>query len=101
MPLIDPPEGPSQYVHTQHPPDKVYRDNSSGDVNYPVASGFRLSKIEHAAMVAGCAQLAISTDYTLHALRLARGGRILPADCYPPNVQTAPTLVPPDGTFWR
>jgi hypothetical protein len=36
-----------QYVQAQHPPDKEYRDDGSGDVNYPVANCFRFSKIEH------------------------------------------------------
>jgi hypothetical protein len=43
----------SQHVHPKHPPDKEYRDDGPRDVNYPVASCFRASKIEHAAMVAG------------------------------------------------
>jgi hypothetical protein len=42
----------SQYVDPKHPPDKEYRDDRPRDVNYPVASCFRFSKIEHAAMVA-------------------------------------------------
>jgi hypothetical protein len=44
---------PSQYVHPQHPPDKEYRDDGAHDVNDPVASRFRFSEIEHAAMVSG------------------------------------------------
>jgi hypothetical protein len=42
----------SQYVHPKHPPDQEYRDDATNDVNDPVASCFRLSKIEHAPMVA-------------------------------------------------
>jgi hypothetical protein len=49
----------SQYVHPQHPPQKEYRDDGPRDVNDPVASRFRFAKIEHAAMVAGPAQVAI------------------------------------------
>jgi hypothetical protein len=41
------------HLHPQHPPDREYRDDGSQDVNYPVASSFRFSKIEHLAMVAG------------------------------------------------
>jgi hypothetical protein len=44
---------PSQYVHPKHPPHQKYRDDGPGDVNDPVTSRFRFSKIEHAAMVAG------------------------------------------------
>lgn len=47
-----------QYVHPKHPPDKEYRKDGPRDVNYPVASCLRLSKIEHAAMVAGRARLS-------------------------------------------
>ena len=47
----------SQYVHSKHPPDEEYRDDGPRDVNYPVASCFRFSKIEHAAMVAGPREL--------------------------------------------
>ena len=47
---------PSQYVHPKHPPDQEYRDDGSRDVNDPVANGFRFSKIEHVAMVAGRAR---------------------------------------------
>jgi hypothetical protein len=43
----------SQYVHPKHPPDKQNRDDAARDVNDPIASGFRLPKIEHAAIVAG------------------------------------------------
>ena len=43
----------SQYVHPQHPPDKEYHNDGRRDVNDPVASCFRFSEIEHAAMVAG------------------------------------------------
>ena len=46
----------SQYVYPKHPPDKEYRDDRPRDVNCPVASCFRFSKIEHAAMLAGPAQ---------------------------------------------
>jgi len=42
----------SEYVDAKHPPDKEKRNNGSRDVNYPVASRFRFTKIEHAAMVA-------------------------------------------------
>jgi hypothetical protein len=47
----------SQYVYPKHPPDKEYRDDGPRDVNYPVASCFRFPKIEHAAMLAGPAQV--------------------------------------------
>jgi len=43
----------SQHVHPKHPPDQKYRDDTPDDVNDPVASCLRLSKIEHAPMVAG------------------------------------------------
>jgi hypothetical protein len=43
----------SEYVHPQHPPDEEYRNDASHDVNNPVASCFRFSEVEHAAMVAG------------------------------------------------
>src|SRR6476620_9287083 len=43
----------SQYEHPKHPPDKEYRDDGAGDVNDPIASCLWLTKIEHAAMVAG------------------------------------------------
>jgi hypothetical protein len=43
----------SQYEHPKHPPDKEYRHDGPGDVNYPVASRFWFPKIEHAAMLAG------------------------------------------------
>jgi len=49
----------SQHVHPQHPPDKQYRYDSSRDVNDPVARCSRLSEIEHAAMVAGPAQVTV------------------------------------------
>ena len=42
----------SQHVHPKHPPDQKYRDNTPNDVNDPVASRLRFSKIEHAPMVA-------------------------------------------------
>jgi hypothetical protein len=54
----------SQHVHPKHPPDKEYRDDGARDVNYPVARGFRLTKIEHAAMVAGLARVAKYLDLT-------------------------------------
>jgi len=41
----------SQHVHPKHPPDKEYGDDGPRDMNDPVANGFRLAKIEHAAMV--------------------------------------------------
>ncbi len=47
----------SQYVHPKHPPDKEDRDDGPRDVNHPVASSLRFSKIEHAAMVAGPREL--------------------------------------------
>jgi hypothetical protein len=50
----------SQYVHPEHPPDKEYRDDGPRDVNYPVARGFRLPKIEHGAMVTGAPQMALA-----------------------------------------
>jgi hypothetical protein len=40
-----------QYERSQHPPDKEYADDGSGDVNYPVTNCFRFSKIEHSGMV--------------------------------------------------
>jgi hypothetical protein len=43
----------SEHVHPKHPPDKEYRNDGPRNVSYPVASCFRFSKIEHAAMVAG------------------------------------------------
>jgi hypothetical protein len=51
---IDHAEGgtPSQHVHSEHPVDEEYRDDGSDNVNDPVASCFRLPKIEHAVMVA-------------------------------------------------
>ena len=58
-PLMDHAGGVStalQYVHPKHPPDKEYCDDGSRDVNDPVASCFRFSKIEHARMVAGPAK---------------------------------------------
>ena len=42
-----------QYIHSQHPPDKEYRDDGPDNMNYPVANCFRFSKTEHSAMVAG------------------------------------------------
>jgi hypothetical protein len=51
----------SQDVHSKHPPDEEYRDDSPRDVNDPVANCFRLAKIEHAAMLAGARRdIAIS-----------------------------------------
>ena len=44
---------PLQHIHPKQPPDQEYRDHGTDYVNYPVASCFRLPKIEHAAMVAG------------------------------------------------
>jgi hypothetical protein len=41
-----------QDIEPQHPPDKKYREGGAYDVNDPVASCLRLTKIEHAAMVA-------------------------------------------------
>ncbi len=54
----------SQYVHSKHPPDEEYCDDGPCDVNYPVASCFRFSKIEHAEMVAGPAQMVKCCDFT-------------------------------------
>jgi hypothetical protein len=54
----------SQDVHPKHPPDKEYCDDGPRDVNYPVASRFRVPKIEHAAMVAGPTQVALYPDST-------------------------------------
>ena len=58
----------SQYVHPKHPPDKEYRDDGPRDVNYPVASCFRLPKIEHAIMVAGPRAGACYTDLVVDVL---------------------------------
>ena len=54
----------SKYVRPKHPPNKKYRDNGPRDVNRPVASCFRFPKIEHAAMVAGPAQLTSNCRFT-------------------------------------
>ena len=43
----------SQHVHPKHPPDRKDGDDGSRNVNYPVASGFWLAKIEHVPMGAG------------------------------------------------
>jgi hypothetical protein len=56
----------SQHVHSKHPHDKENCDNSPGDVNYPVASGFRSSKIEHAVMLAGVSSYSGVLDFPSH-----------------------------------
>ena len=61
----------SQYVHSKHPPDEENRDDGPRDVNYPVASCFRFSKIEHAAMVAGPANCGVVSP--LRSLTLCSG----------------------------
>jgi hypothetical protein len=65
----------SQYVHPKHPPDKEYCDDGPCDVNYPVASCFRLAKIEHAAMVAGPAHQALYRHPTSPG-RISRAGSV-------------------------
>jgi hypothetical protein len=59
----------SQYVHPKHPPDKQNRDECPRDVNDPIASGFGFPKTEHAAMVAGPAQVALHPEYAQNRLR--------------------------------
>jgi hypothetical protein len=54
----------SEYVHPKHPPDKEYSDDGARDVNCPVTSCFRCPKIEHVAMVAGPAQVAVNGHFT-------------------------------------
>ena len=46
-------ERASEYVYSKHPPHKKDRNDGPRNVNKPVSRGFRFSKIEHAAMVAG------------------------------------------------
>ncbi len=59
----------SQYVHPKHPPNKEYRDDGPRYVNYPVASCFRLPKIEHATMVAGLpAQVPVTQTWVVDVL---------------------------------
>lgn len=70
--LIDPTERHSQYVNPKHPPDKKYRDNDPRDVNYPVASCFRLPKIEHVAIVAGPRNIIAITGIDRNAARFGR-----------------------------
>jgi hypothetical protein len=60
----------SQYVHPKHPPDEEYRDDGPRDLNYPVASGLRLPKIEHGANASRWDTFAITLT-TLPVLNIA------------------------------
>ena len=60
------PGGVLQYVHSQQPPDKEYRDDGSDDMNYPVVHCFRFSKIEHSAIVAGPRRLGRRNVAIIH-----------------------------------
>ena len=42
-----------EYVHPEHPPDEEYCDDSSRDVDDPVAGSLRFAEVEHGNMVAG------------------------------------------------
>jgi hypothetical protein len=44
--------GALQHIEPQHPPDKEYCNNGSGDMNDPVANCFRFAEIEHDGIVA-------------------------------------------------
>src|SRR5690348_14781207 len=48
-----------QHVRAKHKPDKEQSDDGPGDVNDPIACGFRLAKVEHGAMLAGVDATAV------------------------------------------
>jgi hypothetical protein len=52
-----------QHIDSQHPPDKEYRNNCPRNMDDPVATCFRIAKIEHDEIVARGANKAPISDW--------------------------------------